>query len=244
MPLVPSGISVKKNSIALIGWEEGHPGQIHAWIERETGVEVACFVNPSDEPPAIDIALEKTRRDSRLFNYPTPDSYRGRPLVSALRWAEILVELGIRRVLVADSHERPREAGIAAARAAGLELINAIHPTALVLEEAVLHENVILHPRAVIGYCAELYDGVLVNIGSQLDHHAVARACSTLDPGVVTASNVTLGERAHIHTGAVIKNRVKIGADAIVGAGAVVIRDVPDGVTVVGNPARILRRAS
>jgi serine acetyltransferase len=32
--------------------------------------------------------------------------------------------------------------------------------------------------------------------------------------------------------------RIRIGKDAIVGAGAVVISDVPDGVTVVGVPAR------
>jgi tetrahydrodipicolinate N-acetyltransferase len=35
---------------------------------------------------------------------------------------------------------------------------------------------------------------------------------------------------------------LRIGRDALVGAGAVVVRDVPDGVVVAGNPARILRR--
>jgi len=47
--------------------------------------------------------------------------------------------------------------------------------------------------------------------------------------------------RAAIGTGAVILPGVVIGAGATVGAGAVVTKDVPDGVVVVGNPARLLR---
>ena len=34
---------------------------------------------------------------------------------------------------------------------------------------------------------------------------------------------------------------VVIGENAIVGAGSVVTKDVPDGATVVGNPARIIK---
>lgn len=46
---------------------------------------------------------------------------------------------------------------------------------------------------------------------------------------------------ASIGGGAVILPGLTIGAGAMVGAGAVVTRSVPPGVTVVGNPARILR---
>jgi len=36
-------------------------------------------------------------------------------------------------------------------------------------------------------------------------------------------------------------NQVTIGADAIVGLGGVVVKSVPEGATVVGNPARPLK---
>lgn len=49
---------------------------------------------------------------------------------------------------------------------------------------------------------------------------------------------------ASIGAGAVILPGVTIGEDAIVGAGAVVTKDVPDGVTVVGNPAHIIYHKS
>jgi acetyltransferase-like isoleucine patch superfamily enzyme len=47
---------------------------------------------------------------------------------------------------------------------------------------------------------------------------------------------------ASIGTGAVILGGLTIGGRAIVGAGAVVTRDVPDGTTVAGNPARPLEK--
>jgi acetyltransferase-like isoleucine patch superfamily enzyme len=46
---------------------------------------------------------------------------------------------------------------------------------------------------------------------------------------------------ASIGSGATILSNVVIGENAIVGAGSVVTHDVPPGVIVVGNPAKVLR---
>ncbi len=45
---------------------------------------------------------------------------------------------------------------------------------------------------------------------------------------------------AAIGSNATLLCGITIGENALVGAGSVVTRDVPDGATVVGNPARIL----
>lgn len=50
-------------------------------------------------------------------------------------------------------------------------------------------------------------------------------------------------EGASIGAGAIILPGVIIGRHAVVGAGAVVTKDVPDGATVIGNPARVVDNA-
>jgi maltose O-acetyltransferase len=50
---------------------------------------------------------------------------------------------------------------------------------------------------------------------------------------------VRIGSNVWIGAGALILPGVTVGDDALVGAGSVVTRDVPDGATVVGNPARV-----
>jgi UDP-2-acetamido-3-amino-2,3-dideoxy-glucuronate N-acetyltransferase len=57
-----------------------------------------------------------------------------------------------------------------------------------------------------------------------------------------TLERTLVKRRAALGTGAVILPGLTIGSGAVVGAGAVVTRDVPDGATVVGNPAREMSR--
>ncbi|MBP2313405.1 sugar O-acetyltransferase [Azospirillum soli] len=51
---------------------------------------------------------------------------------------------------------------------------------------------------------------------------------------------VRIGRNVWIGGGAIILPGVTVGDDAVIGAGSVVTRDVPDGATVVGNPARVV----
>jgi maltose O-acetyltransferase len=56
--------------------------------------------------------------------------------------------------------------------------------------------------------------------------------------GVEFGRPIVIGQNVWIGGGAIILPGVTVGDDAVIGAGAVVTRNVPSGVTVVGNPAR------
>jgi sugar O-acyltransferase (sialic acid O-acetyltransferase NeuD family) len=238
----PLDITVRPDSVAILGFHDGNAGQVETWFEATTGLHLACFVHPEAEPPQMDAAAENRRRVSQRTNFPTRDSFKGRPLLSAVDWPERLLALGIRRVVPLLSNNRERLRAIAAARAHGLELVSAIHPSVLVLSGATIEPGVWINAGSIIGYNAELAAGVLINTGVQLDHHNVLESCCQVDPGVVAAGNVTLRECCHVHTGATIINRIEIGTGAVVGAGAVVIAAVPPRCTVVGVPARIIKQ--
>lgn len=71
-------------------------------------------------------------------------------------------------------------------------------------------------------------------------HNCVIGKGTIVAAGAIFGGGVVVGKNCFIGLNASIKQRVKIGDNVIVGMGAVVVKDVPSGTTVVGNPAKPL----
>lgn len=80
----------------------------------------------------------------------------------------------------------------------------------------------------------ETWLGKHVHVG----HDAIIGEKCELAPGVVICGHVEIGDGVRIGVNACVRPFIKVGALARIGCGAVVIRDVPPGQVVAGNPAK------
>ena len=117
----------------------------------------------------------------------------------------------------------------------------------VVLDEVEIGEGGLLCPFTCLTSNIKIGKFFHANIYSYVAHDCVIGDFVTFAPGVKCNGNIHIEDHAYIGTGAIIKQGTPdkplvIGKGAVIGMGAVVTKSVPAGVTVVGNPARILEK--
>jgi sugar O-acyltransferase (sialic acid O-acetyltransferase NeuD family) len=113
-----------------------------------------------------------------------------------------------------------------------------VHATAVVSPSATLKPGTVVMPRAIINADSKIGMHCIINTAAVIEHDCVLGDYVHISPNATLAGDVTVGEGTQIGIGASVIPGIKIGNWCTIGAGAVIIKDVPDGVTVVGNPGR------
>ncbi len=165
----------------------------------------------------------------------------GKPVLGDLSALADLRSQGVRGAVVAIGDNGVRRAFAEQIEEMGVELINAIHPSANLAHNVTLGRNVVICAGALVCAHCQLGDSVILNTGCIVDHESMIGTAAHICPGARLAGRVTVEAGAFIGIGATVLQSLRIGYEAIVGGGAVVIRDVEPMTTVVGVPARILR---
>ncbi|MFA7439990.1 MAG: sugar O-acetyltransferase [Sphingomonadaceae bacterium] len=106
--------------------------------------------------------------------------------------------------------------------------------------------NIFIGDDVFINFNCIILDGTRISIGNKTQigpNVQILAADHPRNPAqraemLEFARPVTIGANVWIGGGAILLPGVTIGDDALIGAGSIVTRDVPAGVTVVGNPAR------
>lgn len=125
----------------------------------------------------------------------------------------------------------------------GIRWSTLIHPTAIIdKHSSKVGEGSIICAGAIITTNVRVGRNCAVNLRVTIGHDAVIDDHSVINPGANISGNVSIGEAVLVGTGASIIQKLSIGSRSIVGAAACVTKSVPPDKTVVGVPAKEIRR--
>ncbi len=161
--------------------------------------------------------------------------------------ADFLAFDGERRFAVGVGDGAIRARVQAAYEAAGALPLSLVAAEARVFDGNSIGSGAVICPFAMVTSNVVIGRGFQANLYSYVAHDCLVGDFVTLAPGAKVNGNVEIGDFAYLGTGCIIRQgtsgrRLRIGAGAVVGMGAVVTRDVADGETVIGNPARRLEK--
>ncbi len=195
-----------------------------AWLARDIGYLVESFVD------------DNLAKRGQVIN--------GIPVIS---FEDALIWAGKLPIVLAVGSPQIRERLYRKSVEAGFDFATLIHPRVEKSQWLEVGGGTVITAGNILTVNIRLGKQVQINLDCTVGHDVIMEDFATLAPGVHVSGWVHLGKRAYIGTGAVILNGregepIVIGDDAVVGAGAVVTKSIPPGVTVVGVPARPLRR--
>lgn len=130
---------------------------------------------------------------------------------------------------------------------ANAEPLTLFAPQAVILDCNTIATGSVFCPNTMVTSNAKIGKFFQCNIYAYVAHDCVIGDFVTFAPGVRCNGRVHIDDYAYIGTNAIIREGtsekpLRIGKGAVVGMGAVVTKDVPDGATVIGNPARLMEK--
>jgi UDP-perosamine 4-acetyltransferase len=173
---------------------------------------------------------------------PAPRTVVGAPVIGGDELLPKLRSDGVARAFVALGGNGLRLKLGRLAQGLGFELVNAVHPGAVLSPSVRLGVGVAVMAGAVVNAESRIDDLAVVNTRAGVDHDGVIGEAAHVAPGCALAGEVTVGARAFLGAGVTAVPGVTVGEGAVVGAGACIVRDIEAGVLALGVPARTVRR--
>lgn len=189
--------------------------------------EIAVELNQWEEVVFIDDAVDAdVFKGIRRMSF-----YRFQEEFSA-ETAEVVIALGEPKTKILLYHR---------VKDGGFKFGNVIHHSAWVSPTATLGKGVVLRAGVVINADAVIEDNVTVMEQSCIGHDVILRKHCQISGYVIVGGGSEIGEGTYIGLSVPVKDHIRVGSNAIVGMGSVVVREIPDNVIAMGNPARAMK---
>lgn len=107
-----------------------------------------------------------------------------------------------------------------------IPLANIISPTAYVHPEARLGEGILISDGSYINRETVIEDNVCITLRSIVNHGGLVKKHTFFSTGVITAGNVTIGERCFVGVGVTVSDGVKVCDDVWLSPGSIVIKNI------------------
>ncbi|MDI5986055.1 acetyltransferase [Halomonas sp. M4R5S39] len=206
--------------LAILG-ASGH-GKVVADIALQSGWEEVCFYD--DAYPGLDMVEQ----------WPVAGTFES-----------LLRDLaGFDGVTVAIGNNRVRDERLETLLEHGGNLATLIHPRAIVSPFATVAPGCVVVAGAVINAYALVARGCIINTAATVGHDCRLACGVHVACGANLAGGVSVGRFTWVGVGAAVRQGMCLGEGVMIGANAAVVRDVEDGATMVGVPARPMRRKS
>lgn len=186
----------------------------------------------------LDAALEMDRYETIVF---IDDGKKANSLVhnfKVLGGINVLQKISINKFdfVIAIANNKVRKK---IAEENHLNYINIIHPKVSISRFAKIGKGNIILPNTSIDPETVINNHIIINKNNSLGHNVVMKNYSQASPGCNLGG--TIGEGTFIGLGGVVLPEIKVGEFTTIGAGAVVTKDIPNNVTAVGVPAKIIK---
>jgi len=163
------------------------------------------------------------------------------PVLGGFEWFDINKQSDIYLINAVASPKIKKEV-IEKADKRNLNFCSLIHPSVWKSDYVEIGEGTFIAAGNILTTYIKIGKHVIINLSCTIGHDSIIEDFCTIAPGVHISGNVHIKEGSDIGAGSVILQGRSIGPWSVVGAGSVINKDVPPSSTVVGVPAKVIKK--
>jgi len=160
------------------------------------------------------------------------DEFLGVPVIGREDMASDLLRSGVTKAFISfasPSDRKKRYDTFLKYKSARFEMINIIHPKAVIEESVSFGEGNLILENSVIGANCNIGDLNYINVGSLLCHHVTLKDNNHIAPGAILAGGVSVDNHCLIGMAATTVSNCCISSDVTVNNGAAVVGNIGRG---------------